>query len=203
MTHKKVTNDEHILLQRLQSGEEQALGALMQLFYTELYDYACKFTGDEPLIRDCIQEVLISLWQRRDTATTISAPKYYLLRAVKNKVLKALHQNYKTTTFDTLAEYDFKVEFSIESMIVERQVSEENAARLQQLLFQLPARQKEIIYLKFFHQLDPDQIAALMNISRQSVYNLLYESLQKLRAFWHQEFIASMVSLGFFISFLF
>lgn len=202
MTHKKVTNDEHILLQRLQSGDEQALGALMQLFYAEVYHYACKFSDDDQLIRDCIQEVYISLWQRRDTATIISAPKYYLLRAVKNRVLKALHKNSKTTCFDSFTGYDFKVELSTEYMIIERQISEENAARLQRLLDQLPARQKEIIYLKFYQQLDQDEIAALMNISRQSVYNLLYESLQKLRKFWHQEFVAS-IGFGYFLSLLF
>jgi len=203
VTSKKDSNSESVLLQRLQYGDEQALGALMQLHYVEVYNYARKFSCDEQLIRDCVQEVFISLWQRRDTATAISTLKYYLLRAVKNKVLKALHKNQKITSADSLAEYDFRVEFSMEHIMVERQISEENAARVQQLLSQLPVRQKEIIYLKFYHQLDHDEIAALMNISRQSVYNLLYESLQKLRKFWHQEFITSTLSFGYFIACLF
>ena len=196
------TNTEQDLLQRLQNGEEPALGALMQMFYKEVYNYAFKFCCDEQLCKDCIQEVFISLWQRRDTATDISAPKFYLLRAVKNKVLKALQKNGKTTLFDSIDAYDFKVEFSIEQNIIERQISGETADRIHRLLIQLPARQKEIIYLKFYHQLDHDQIAALMNISRQSVYNLLYESLQKLRKFWHEEFVSSVVSFGSFVSLL-
>ena len=197
------TNSEDVLLQQLQNGDEKALGALMKLFYAPMYNYACKFSQDEQLVKDCIQEVFISLWQRRDSATAISSPKYYLLRAVKNKVVKAIGKNAQTINSGSLDEYDFKVEFSTEYMLIEKQISAENAVRLQEILSQLPARQKEIVYLKFYHQLDHEQIAALMNINRQSVYNLLHESLQKLRKFWQQELITSVVSFGSFMIHLF
>jgi RNA polymerase sigma factor (sigma-70 family) len=197
------TANEDVLLQRLQDGDEKALGALMKLFYVPIYNYACRFSQDEQLVKDCIQEVFISLWQRRDSATAISSPKYYLLRAVKNKIVKAIGKNAKTINSGSLDEYDFKVEFSTEYMLIEKQISAENAARLLEILSQLPARQKEFVYLKFYHQLDHEQIAALMNINRQSVYNLLHESLQKLRKFWQQELITSVVSFGSFMIHLF
>ena len=49
----------------------------------------------------------------------------------------------------------------------------------------------EIIYLKYYQYLDHGQIAELMNISRQSVYNLLHEAIHKLRGLWHSEFVAN------------
>lgn len=195
-------NGEDALLQRLQNNDEKALGALMKLFYEPVYNYACKFSPDEQLIKDCIQEIFISLWQRRDSATTISSLKYYLLRAVKNQVIKAINKNAKIINTASLHEYDFKVEFSTEYKLLEKQVSAENAARLHEILSQLPVRQKEIIYLKFYHHLDHEQIAALMNINRQSVYNLLHESLQRLRKFWHRELIFSL-NFCYFIAHLF
>jgi RNA polymerase sigma factor (sigma-70 family) len=124
------TANEDVLLQRLQNGDEKALGALMKLFYAPMYNYACRFSQDEQLVKDCIQEVFISLWQRRDSATAISSPKYYLLRAVKNKIVKAIGKNAKTINSGSLDNYDFKVEFSTEYMLIEKQVSAENAARL-------------------------------------------------------------------------
>ncbi|MGN6615576.1 MAG: RNA polymerase sigma factor [Ilyomonas sp.] len=195
-------NNENALLERLQNSEEKALGALMKLFYSPMYNYACRFCKDEQLVKDCIQEVFISMWQRRDSATAISSPKFYLLRAVKNKIIKAVSKNAKTINTDSLQEYNFQVEFSTEYMLIEKQVSAENAARLHKILSQLPARQKEIIYLKFYHHLDHEQIASLMNINRQSVYNLLHESLQKLKKFWQQELIFSF-SFGYFVTQLF
>ena len=177
-------------MQRLQQNDEEALASLMKLYYDDLYNYAFRFTKDDGLIKDCIQEVFISLWQRRETVGTILSPKYYFLRSIKNKVLKSLHKNIRTTTSVLLQdEYDFLHEFSIERVIVEKQISEEKAEKLRKTLSLLSKRQKEIIYLKYYQYLDHGQIAELMNISSQSVYNLLHEAIYKLRSLWHTEFV--------------
>ena len=179
------------LLQRLQQHYEEALAALMDMYYADLYNYAARFTKDDGLIKDCIQEVFISLWQRRETVGSILSPKYYFLRAIKNKVLKSLHKNSRTTTSVLLQDdYDFFHEFSIERVIIEKQISEEKAEKLRKTLSLLSKRQKEIIYLKYYQYLDHGQIAGLMNISSQSVYNFLHEAIYKLRSLWHTEFVA-------------
>lgn len=178
-------------LQRLQQHDEKALALLMQKYYSDIYDYASKFSKDSSVVSDCIQEVFISLWQRRETATTILSVKYYLLRAVKNKVLKALHSNQKKAEYlNSQSGYEFFQEFSIEKQIIEKQISDEKAERLKQVLSFLSKKQQEIIYLKFYQNLDYGQIADLMSINRQSVYNLLHETIQKLRNVWHIEFVA-------------
>jgi len=178
-------------MKRLQQNDEGALASLMELYYDSLYNYAARFSKDDGLIKDCIQEVFISLWQRRETVGAILSPKYYFLRAIKNKVLKSLHKNIRTTSSDQLPdEYDFFHEFSIERVIIDKQISEEKAAKLTRTLSLLSKRQKEIIYLKYYQYLDHGQIAELMNISRQSVYNLLHEAVHKLRSLWHAEFVA-------------
>jgi RNA polymerase sigma factor (sigma-70 family) len=184
------TSDEAIqLLRRLPLHDEKALAGLMRLFYSDLYSYAYKFSGDDALVKDCLQEVFIGLWQRREAAAAILSPRYYLLRAVKNNVLKALHHQNKITGLDATGnETSFFTEISIEDLIIRNQLSEEHSRKLHQVINHLPARHKEIIYLKYFQHLDHGQIAALMNISRQSVYNLLYESIIKLKAFWKSEF---------------
>lgn len=183
---------ERTWLQRLQQNDELALGQLMEKFYTGLYNYAVRFAdGDEELVKDAIQEVFISLWQNRATSTSILSIQFYLLRAVKNKVLKALYQKRKETSFKAKDEYEFGIEFSIENKIVEQQLLEENSARIKNILSGMSSRQKEIIFLKFYQQLDHGQIAELMSISRQSVYNLLHETLQKIKACWQKEYLVA------------
>ena len=162
----------------------------MKEHYSDIYNYALKFSKDTGLVSDCIQEVFISLWQRRESATTILSIKYYLLRAVKNKVLKAIHTNQKSARYANEQHgYEFFQEFSIEKQIIEKQISEEKAERLKQALSFLSKKQQEIIYLKYYQHLDYAQIADLMSITRQSVYNLLHEAIQKLRSVWHIEFV--------------
>ncbi|MEO5595242.1 MAG: sigma-70 family RNA polymerase sigma factor [Chitinophagaceae bacterium] len=178
------------LLHRILKNDEQALALLMRKYYTDLYNYAARFTRDDSLIKDCIQEVFISLWQRRQTVGVILSPKFYFLRAIKNKVLKSLDNVRRKIGNQALPEdYDFCHEFSVEKMIIAKQVSEENASRLKAILALLSKREKEVIYLKYYQYLDNGQVAELMNISRQSVYNLLHEAIRKLKELWHQEFV--------------
>ncbi len=178
------------LMKRLQKSDEEALASLMKMYYDDLYNYASRFTKDCELIKDCIQEVFISLWQRRESIGTILSPRYYFIRAIKNKVLKSLHKNNGQPNSSLFQDgYDFFHEFSIERIIIEKQIAEEKARKLRKTLSLLSKRQKEIIYLKYYQHLDHGQIAELMNISRQSVYNLLHESIHKLRGLWHEEFV--------------
>jgi RNA polymerase sigma factor (sigma-70 family) len=182
------TQLEALWLQRLQQNDEQALAAIMRKYYTALYNYGARFTNDEALVKDCIQEVFISLWQRRESAAEILSPRYYLLRAVKNKVLKSLHQHViRTGLMEGESAYDFLQEFSVEKLIIDKQMSEEQATILRKTMAQLSKRQHELIYLKFYQHLDHAQIAGLMNLNRQSVYNLLHETIQKLRSLWQAE----------------
>jgi RNA polymerase sigma factor (sigma-70 family) len=90
------------LIQQLQRNDEQALAALMRLYYNDLYNYGARFTDDTALIKDCIQEIFISLWQRRETADTILSPRYYFLRATKNKILKALYKHLQPASLSSL-----------------------------------------------------------------------------------------------------
>jgi len=175
------------LLKRLQRDDADALASLMRLYYEDLYNYGARFTTDKALIKDCVQEVFISLWQRREIADTILSPKYYLLRAIKNKILKSLQKNNHAALPNN--EYDFSYEFSIEQIIIEKQVNEEKIQKLRKTFELLSKKQKEIIYLKYYHHLDHAQIAELMNLNRQSVYNLLHETLHKLRSLLQAEFI--------------
>src|SRR5678815_2391657 len=141
MNEDPILQPDLIWMQRLTESDEKALASLMRMYYDALYSYASRFTNDDALIKDCIQEVFISLWQRRNTANNVLSCKYYFLRAIKNKVLKALHKNYRTTSL-AQNEYEFYYEFSIERLIIEKQISEERACRLRNTLSQLTTRQK-------------------------------------------------------------
>ena len=176
------------LLKRLQRNDADALAALMWLYYDDLHNYGARFTTDNALVKDCIQEIFISLWQRRETADTILSPKFYLLRAIKNKILKSLHKK-NHTAFPNM-EYNFSYELSIEQIIIEKQVNEEKLQKLRKTLELLSKKQKEIVYLKYYHHLDHAQIAELMNVNRQTVYNLLHETLHKLRSLLKADFVA-------------
>ncbi|TDW97542.1 RNA polymerase sigma factor [Dinghuibacter silviterrae] len=176
-------NSEGYILERLRDGDEGAFTALMERYYDTLYRYGHHFTKDDDLLTDCIQDVFVTLWQNRHKLEAINYPRQYLLTALKRRIIR-LSDRERKMAGTPADDYAFSLEFSVEDLIVEKQLAEEKASKLRQILDQLPARQKEVIYLVYYQKLDPAQVAELMRIHRQSVYNLLSESLRKIKEFW-------------------
>jgi RNA polymerase sigma factor (sigma-70 family) len=50
-----------------------------------------------------------------------------------------------------------------------------------QALAQLSNRQKEIIYLKFYQELNYEEVSEIMNINYQAARNLLYQSIKSIK----------------------
>lgn len=187
------------ILEGLKNNDEGAFSAIMKKYYPSMYRYGQHFTQDETIIADCIQDVFINLWQNRHKTGPISYLKQYLLIALKRRIIRVSVQNKRKLSIggDEIIDYDFALEFSIEDVIVEKQLNEERAAKLRQTLDRLPARQKEVIYLIYYQQLDHDQVAKIMQINKQSVYNLLHESLRKIRVFWQEVAVISLLLLKY------
>ena len=83
--------------------------------------------------------------------------------------------------------YEFIIEFDVETSLIKVESSEEIKLKLQRILNNLPRRQKEILYLRFYEGMDQDRIAQVMGLNRQSVYNLLHEAINGLRKHWFKE----------------
>jgi RNA polymerase sigma factor (sigma-70 family) len=72
----------------------------------------------------------------------------------------------------------------IETAIIEDEASQYYVRKLQQLIPKLSKRQQEIIYLRFYENLDNEAIAEVMSLSRQAVANLLWRALKELKDYW-------------------
>src|SRR5690625_7032263 len=63
--------------------------------------------------------------------------------------------------------------------MVHKEVNSENRLILQQALNQLTPRQKEVIYLRFYHGLTNPEISGVMDINDQCVRNLLSGAIKR------------------------
>ncbi|GAB3252360.1 sigma-70 family RNA polymerase sigma factor [Larkinella harenae] len=170
----------------VKSGDGEAFNELMQQHYRPLFSYGTKLTFDKELVRDCIQEVFLEIWRRRAEISVAESPRFYLLRALQRKIGREISRNRVLYQSDELEpDASFAVEFSIETDLIIQQEREQNARRLTSLINALTARQKEVVYLRFYQNLSFDEIADFMQLNRQSVYNLMSEALRLLRKKWH------------------
>lgn len=175
------TNDYCQLWSRFKAGDSAAFGQLVTLHYKLLYNYATKFAKDRAFVEDCLQEVFLDLWHNRANLSETVVVKAYLLTAVRNRLLKSLR---RADLFQPISELTFApdaIERPVEELLIAGERQDEQVRQLQQSILQLTPRQQEIIYLRFYQQLNHDEIAQLLRLSRPSVANLLSIALKELR----------------------
>ena len=190
--------DDNVIWQRFLAGEVDAFDRLMTLHFKTLFHYGSKFSKDKEFVKDNIQDLFLILWERRKNLSSEIAVKPYMMASLR----RLMHRNAKSRpTVSDLAFEDngnFEIEFSVEEEYIENESSLRITQELKRLLDELPERQKEVIYLKFFQEMDRSQIAEIMSISPQTVSNLLQIAIKQLKRYWKAEFL-TLFLVQFFV----
>jgi len=172
MTEKKIWNN-------LRNGDSAALESIYRTHVSQLYDYGKKITRDQQTIQDCIQELFIDLWNKRESLSEIDHIKPYLFVSLKRKIFHSIKKIRKLTD-NEVQESHFDVQLSIEEIIMEVELSQERKEKLAKAFMLLSDRQKEILYLKYYSDMDYDQISQIMELNYQSARNLVSRAIKKL-----------------------
>jgi len=160
-------------------GDHLALDALVKRHYNLLYQYGCKFTRDAALVKDCIQDLFLYLWHKRNTINETASVEHYLMKALRRRLGRALSRSGST---EGLSFIEFKdANATPDDQLIQQEQKAVLADRIRKCILQLSKRQQEIIYLRFYLNASAAEIADIMQLNRQSVYNLLNDALNKLR----------------------
>jgi RNA polymerase sigma factor (sigma-70 family) len=165
---------------RFQEGEYAALGEVFRKLYGELYYYGVKLLPMEEVVRDTIQDIFVDLWSRKEKIACINNIKAYLFVAVRHQLLLQI-KKLRVEKPTELTGVDLPV-FSREDSIVQEENNTSNRRLLNQSLEKLTERQREVIILRFNHEMEFEDIAQIMRMNLQSVRNLLFRALQKVRS---------------------
>lgn len=165
-------------------GDRYALASLLQSYYPDLFHWGMRLHADREFVKDCIQELFVNLWKIQATIGVVENVRSYLLVVLKTRMLRELAKTPAPHSFPLSETYSFSVEFAADIRLIEEEHEIYQLRNVERVLNQLPQRQKELIYLRFYQNLSFEQIAEVMHLGRQSVYNLLQKSLNSLRKSW-------------------
>ena len=172
MSDKKIWNN-------LRNGDQKALEEIYRTYFSELYSYGKKLSKDENTVEDCIQELFIELWNRKDKLSETDAIKPYLYVSLKRKIFHTIKKLRKSTDTELEEKY-FDTELSIDEILIAKETTEEQKNNLKSAFNELSDRQKEILYLKYYSEMDYDEISNIMEMNYQSARNLVSRAIQKL-----------------------
>ncbi len=194
-----VNRNDAELWQLICEGQESAFTQLIARHLPSLLHYGNKFSSDYALVQDCVQDVLADLWLRRTRESPILSVRAYLFTAVRHHICREARKTLRAAILDDDNESaSFEATFSVEDAWIADETERERLEKLNSLVNQLPPRQKEIVYLRYYQGLEKDQIAQILDINYQSVSNLLHRTLTTLRNQFPVFFYVFLALKGYF-----
>lgn len=167
------------------SGDRMAFNTIFEKNVRILYAYGRNFTSDKEFISDCIQDIFIELWIRREMVTAkVNSVKYYLIKAVRRRILRRLSEEKRLKGQPISENYCEAMEFNIEYSLIEEQLVEDRSHQLKASVANLSKGQQEAIYLRFYEDMTYEEVASVMKTNVKSVYNLIGRSILSLRKFF-------------------
>lgn len=188
-------HDEKFLWVRLCEGDRDAFGEIYRRYFPLLFRYCIRFTTDRSLVKDMLQDFFSQLFlQRAGLAVPVNL-KSYLLVSARRKLFRYLNKSAKlpgSLNEDTVSLFD--LELSPESILINRQHTEQTTRLLQQKLNALTLRQKEAIYLRFYESLTYEEIAEIMVLKEvKYARTLIYRAIAELKELLAQNESALML----------
>jgi len=170
-----------LLWKQLKEGNKSALEQIYSTYISSLLKYGRKFSRNDQVVEDCIQDLFIELWKNRAGLGMTDSIHRYLLVALRRKVIRQLNKSKRWVSDTEPTELDFEVEIAVDQKLIALELSAERAEQVKAAMENLSKRQKEVIYLKYVSGLNYEDIGEIMGLNYQSARNLVSTALKKLK----------------------
>lgn len=211
----KAAFEDRSLVERARLGDTEAFGELIEQHRDKMKRWAERMTGDPHMADDIVQDALIRAFMRLGTLADTSRFLPWFHRILRNQSNMRLrrggpHRNEQPfTSIMNAAGGGSAVDWEdLDSILFHmgRRTADSAASAqdptasllrkewyesIHALIHCLSAKEREIFKAYFFHQLSPEEIAAMHRMTTGSIYTYIYRSRQKLR-----KEISLSVSLG-------
>lgn len=162
------------------TGSERDFYALYAHYYHYLSFIGHKKSFPEDKIQDGISDVFLYLWEKRADLTAIKDYHNYIITSFLRKLYrKSIFSLEEMEVLEDLPA--LLVSPSVEDLHIQQGMDAAVNALVQEYLGQLADKQRQVIYQKFYLGLSYQEIAEANNVSVHTVYNTVYNALDKLK----------------------
>ncbi len=160
------------LIQSINEGDEDAFKTLYLRYKDWVYRLAWRFTGNRQDTLDVLQETFTYLLSKFPGFTLTASMKTFLYPVVRHISLTIRSKSRRFTN-------DEEIFNEITAPALKE--SRSSRSELAVVLAVLPDGQREVLLMRFFDEMNLQDIAAALNIPEGTVKSRLYHALQKLR----------------------
>tara|TARA_Y100000385_G_scaffold287159_1_gene350744 strand:- start:4172 stop:4663 length:492 start_codon:yes stop_codon:yes gene_type:complete len=148
---------------------------LYKRFQPSLINYAYYLTRSSEDSVELVNDVFLSVWNKRNRLKLDSNLKTYLYTAVKNRSINHIKKNKLVIVFDE--QIDTLSDFEADHSLLEK----EQLIIIQQIMNDLPSKCKQVFAMSRIDQLSNKEIASFLDISIKTVEAQITKALKIFR----------------------
>jgi RNA polymerase sigma-70 factor (ECF subfamily) len=156
-------------------AEEAAIEALVSQYAGTLYRVAYSVLRNASDAEDAVQEAFMRVLRHRDTLHEVRDQRVWLIRIVWNVVLDRKRRMKTRPETDDVAELA-RVLPAAGLSADERVAAAQHHAHVLACVEQLPAKERQVLMLSAFEELNSVEIASVLGISESSVRSRLFRA---------------------------
>lgn len=183
------------LVARLQAGEESAFVELVTRYQARLVRFAEATVGSRAVAEEVTQDTWLAVMRGIERFEGRSSFQTWLFRILLNRARSAMGREVRAGRPDDNVEERFDASGAWATppvpwsdQVDDRMAAEDLAARVQDLLPELPEHQRQVVILRDVNGVSAEDVASLLGISDGNQRVLLHRGRAKLRARLTQEF---------------
>jgi RNA polymerase sigma-70 factor (ECF subfamily) len=146
-------------------------------FSQPLFRFLLRMTRDHELAADLTQEALLRAWKKRHSLRDRRARRVWVFQIGTN----LFRDHLRRATNNSTDGVDLDRQASGDPSPVSRAMQKESLGRLAAAIDELPERQRQVIYLRAVEQLDPREIAKVLDLSAGAVRSSLAVARKRLK----------------------
>lgn len=171
--------NEKILLEKAAQGDAEAFGQLFYQKKDKLYSFLLKYARSEDIVEDIIQDVFLKLWTGKEHLAAIENIDGYLITLSKNQLVNIIRRQAKESSILTALSKDLG-RAALNDAPANLALGD-TEKKLSDTINKLPKQQKVAFYLSRHGNLKHEEIASLMQISKNTVRNHIIQAMQTLK----------------------
>jgi len=165
----------------LQQHNEHGLYKIYHELYDNLYRYGLSVVQDPQLVKEAINDVFVELWKKREQLIMPDHIPNYIFICFKRRLSKLLGKEQKKSgRHESLLFQELEVQ-PYETVLISRETDIQLRNKMENVLAQLTARQKEFIRLRFYENMSMEEISLKTSASIRTIYNTLHTAIVQLR----------------------
>ena len=165
------TDTDNLLIERISSGDREAMRHLYERHYSGLFAFLCSRGADHGLANDTAQEAMLQVWRTAEKFGGRSTIKTWIYTIGRNKLIDRLRKNRHLSFVDTVPDTSDPA-LNPEELLL----AASEAGRVRACLEKLKSEHRNALRLAYYEELNYEEISSLESIPVGTVKTRIFHA---------------------------